>query len=294
MKKYDASEERIASVVSKMQEAELSWIPEDEVLEREYPVSESFRQRMELWINKMSEHRRRRKIGKTLATAASVLIVLLAALNYPSVARATQFIVRWIEQKNPESGMVEELETEQETETETTSQYPMRGSTEQHFTYRVETGANGETYVYKSKNGKEVPCCEEYIYGFNPETGACDVQGAAYYVGPEGYLYKNGWFLTKYGGQYLWKYFDESGQIARKWREIDGEWYYFNYNGIPLRDETLEENGVIYYFDEDGKWIQEETIENTTPEGIVPEEGASPEEESPGNETTSGNEGASG
>lgn len=264
MKKCDASEEKIASIVSKMQETELSWIPEDTVLDEECPVSEEFEQRMEHFVTGVSGKRRKRRVMKTLATVVSVAIVLLVAVNYPCVVRAKQFVVRWIEQKRPENSMVEAVDTETETvtenETETTSSYPMRGSTEEHNVYRVEQGADGKIYVYKSKRGKEIPCCEEFIHGLNPETGACDMQGYTYYVGAEGYLYQNGWFLTKYGQEYQWRYFDEDGALARKWRQIDGEWYYFDYSGIPVRDKTLEIDGESYYFDVDGKWIpQEET-----------------------------------
>lgn len=258
MKKYDILEEKIARVVSQMQETELSQIPEDGILEQEYPVAEELQQKVQVRVKQEQRRKRRRIIKKTLATAAIVAIAILAGMTGTDMARAKQFVVRWIEEKTPDVSELEEWDTETMIETETTTEFPMRGSAEKRCTYRMETRDDGETYVYKSRGGQELLCSEEFLYGFHPDTGVSDTQGITCYVGPEGYLYQNGWFIVKYGEEYQWRFFDDTGELARGWRHIEGEWYYFNYDGIPLRDQTLEQNGETYRFDSEGRWIPEE------------------------------------
>ena len=79
-----------------------------------------------------------------------------------------------------------------------------------------------------------------------------------------GYAFEVGWVKDNNTGK--WKYFNQSGEAQRGWKQVDGKWYYFNEDGFMqtgwIQDEDkwyyLKSNGEMatseWMQDKEGKW----------------------------------------
>lgn len=132
-------------------------------------------------------------------------------------------------------------------------------------------------WYYYDSDGRAVSGIQKIgnsTYYFSSDGRMCirDVvteNGIMYRFGADGKLTdmidttKNGWEKTA-DGNYLYLEFGEP--VQQDWRKIDGYWYYFDRDGLMVKDtkETIEDAGgyVNYRFDQNGHiytgWYQEE------------------------------------
>lgn len=104
---------------------------------------------------------------------------------------------------------------------------------------------------------------------------ALNTQIDEYYVGEDGKRVSNKWITEEneaYGSEFdepefFYHFFDQYGkEVEAKWKNIDGNWYYFNEDGCMLTGKQ-EVDGATYYFGDDGArktgWFE---LENTEEE----------------------------
>ena len=64
-----------------------------------------------------------------------------------------------------------------------------------------------------------------------------------------------GW--NKYGNADMWYYYDEHYDRVKGWQQIDGEWYYFDKDGILQTNQEIDG----YWVNEKGMWVKYATEE---------------------------------
>ena len=101
-----------------------------------------------------------------------------------------------------------------------------------------------------------------YLGSWIYTTGGCDGDAIVEVVRDDSYdiLHGIAYFTEVSEGWHAWldhSYYIEHGQVFRDgWKLIDGDWYYFNQDGI-MQTGQLSEHGTIYTFDENGALIQD-------------------------------------
>lgn len=117
----------------------------------------------------------------------------------------------------------------------------------------------GATY-YFNYDGKMVTNAVESVHVGHDSNGKCiydvyavDANGVATKVNTS----KNDW--VKAGDN--WGYVQDGKLVEGKFVEVNGKWYYFNYNGIMVKDGAVsaysetEKKSAKYLFDEDGALV---------------------------------------
>ncbi|NFH70442.1 hypothetical protein FDC35_14060 [Clostridium botulinum] len=125
---------------------------------------------------------------------------------------------------------------------------------------------NGIWYYFNT-NGEMVTGnknidCKVYSFGNDGKwTGAITINTSE----------NNGW--VKEGSEYKYR---ENGEFAEDWKQIDGDWYYFDAMNMrvtglaPIRNEN--DLYVAHQFDDNGKWLGEYKNTNTVQETKKPED----------------------
>ncbi|MDD6328861.1 MAG: hypothetical protein Q4D54_07455 [Eubacteriales bacterium] len=94
----------------------------------------------------------------------------------------------------------------------------------------------------------------EYEDGSYPVFQKCTIDGKIYAFDKEGYML-TGWVrMSEFDDNIYhtndWCYFESDGSAAYGWKQIDGNWYYFD-DGYMYHDTYIN---VKYYVDENGVW----------------------------------------
>ena len=128
----------------------------------------------------------------------------------------------------------------------------------------------GEWY-YLDSNGKAVTgwkMISGIWYYFYPVDGsmaygcALEINGKFYFFNTNGSLVsKEGWYKEVLGGITWWYYVYSNGVCIRKaWKNIGGNWYYFDENAVMVDWDYMEINNKAYSFNPNGTmrtgWIQ--------------------------------------
>ena len=87
------------------------------------------------------------------------------------------------------------------------------------------------------------------------KSGVFTVEGGTYSFDDNGYLV-TGWVkdTNEWGGE-IWRYTDENGFNALGWKEIDGEFYYFDENGVMESSEWVKDGADYYYMGSTGAMV---------------------------------------
>ena len=116
---------------------------------------------------------------------------------------------------------------------------------------------NGRYYYFGASNDGAAKTSWQYIggywYYFNQkgvmEYGLQTIEGSLYYLGNanDGSM-KTGWQQV----ENKWYYFNSSGAALKSWQYIGGYWYYFDNDNIMIKNIIREIDGNKYAFNSDG------------------------------------------
>ena len=70
-----------------------------------------------------------------------------------------------------------------------------------------------------------------------------------------GYAFEVGWVKDNNTGK--WKYFNQSGEAQRGWKQVDGKWYYFNEDGF-MQTGWVQDEDKWYYLKSNGEMVASE------------------------------------
>ncbi len=109
---------------------------------------------------------------------------------------------------------------------------------------------NGRTFTDQGAHEIDgVPYCFDYRGALETQERWAWVNGNWKWWLPTGEYYREAWLNQGEKNYYL----DEQGNAVKGWRQIDGNWYYFDENCALMKDTWIGND----YVDESGIWIQE-------------------------------------